>query len=135
MARIAPLHPRARDQQPIFVALDFGQAFPSLSQQCLFTVLKRLRLPDALFSACCSIYASVTAVGRLGGITTDLFAIERGIIQGCALPGSLFAAAALPFLEDLRLGLEIKHRGLFRACADDIGGVLFALVDLRFLAR
>eukprot|EP00959_Pyramimonas_sp_CCMP1952_P374590 7845039-Pyramimonas_sp.AAC.1 len=37
MARTASLHPRARDQQPIPVALDFGQAFPSLSQQYLFT--------------------------------------------------------------------------------------------------
>eukprot|EP00959_Pyramimonas_sp_CCMP1952_P339510 7110347-Pyramimonas_sp.AAC.1 len=37
MARTAPFHPRASDQQPILVALDFGQAFPSLSQQYLFT--------------------------------------------------------------------------------------------------
>ncbi|CAK0790781.1 unnamed protein product [Prorocentrum cordatum] len=38
------------DQQPILVALDFGQAFPSLSQQYLFTVLKRL-LQRAAYSA------------------------------------------------------------------------------------
>eukprot|EP00959_Pyramimonas_sp_CCMP1952_P145182 3039925-Pyramimonas_sp.AAC.1 len=58
------------------------------------------------------------------------FWIRSGIIQGCALSGSLFAAALSPALRDLCRSFEVPRRGIKRACADNLGG---AIDDLRLL--
>eukprot|EP00959_Pyramimonas_sp_CCMP1952_P064304 1342920-Pyramimonas_sp.AAC.1 len=36
MARVASLQPVVHERNPMLVALDFGQAFPSLSQEFFF---------------------------------------------------------------------------------------------------
>eukprot|EP00959_Pyramimonas_sp_CCMP1952_P144443 3023698-Pyramimonas_sp.AAC.1 len=94
-----------------------------------------MQLPSAFLAARRSLYASIAAVGRIVGIIKDVFCILCGVIQGCALSGSLFAAATSAFLEDLRFGLEVWRRGILRACADDVGGVPFDRLDLRYLSR
>ncbi|CAK0788607.1 unnamed protein product, partial [Prorocentrum cordatum] len=40
MARVASVAPQAETKRPLLVALDFGQAFPSLSQEHLFAILE-----------------------------------------------------------------------------------------------
>eukprot|EP00959_Pyramimonas_sp_CCMP1952_P039650 829325-Pyramimonas_sp.AAC.1 len=135
MARFASLQPAVLEGNPLLVALGFGQAFPSSSQEFLFAVLNRLCFPCGLHAAIRGLCSVVTAVGRADGIAKPLFRIRCGIIQGCALSGSLFAAATSPFLEDIRRGIEVPARGAFRACADDIGGIVFDMLDLKLLAR
>eukprot|EP00959_Pyramimonas_sp_CCMP1952_P433467 9077270-Pyramimonas_sp.AAC.1 len=88
MARVASLQPAVLKRNPLLVALDVGQAFPSLSQEFPFAVLNRLCLPRGLHAAIRGLYSVVTAVGRVDGITKPLFRIFCGIIQGCALSGS-----------------------------------------------
>eukprot|EP00959_Pyramimonas_sp_CCMP1952_P258180 5396031-Pyramimonas_sp.AAC.1 len=57
-----------------------------------------------------------------------------GIIQGCSLSGSMYAAVAACFLFDLQSRMEGPRLGLARACADDIGCVVKQLRALRILA-
>eukprot|EP00959_Pyramimonas_sp_CCMP1952_P404030 8465958-Pyramimonas_sp.AAC.1 len=62
------------------------------------------------------------------GLLIHAFWIRSGFIQGCALSGSLFAAALSPELLDIHRCFETPRKGINRACADDLGG---ALADLR----
>ena len=47
-----------------------------------------------------------------------------GVIQGCALSGSLFAIAMDPILRWVKASINLVGFGIVRACADDIGGAL-----------
>eukprot|EP00959_Pyramimonas_sp_CCMP1952_P309946 6486021-Pyramimonas_sp.AAC.1 len=62
-----------------------------------------------------------------------LSCITSGIIQGCPASGTLFALGADPFLKMFRQKLETPNLGLVRACADDIGAILFRLRDTGIL--
>eukprot|EP00959_Pyramimonas_sp_CCMP1952_P002304 47955-Pyramimonas_sp.AAC.1 len=115
LARVGQLLPEVHQRNRLLVALDFGQALPSLSQEFLFAVFDVLQLPQGLTAAPRGLYSVATATGRADGITLPLCRIFCGTIQCCALSGSPFAASASPFLEDLRRGLEAFDRGTFRA--------------------
>eukprot|EP00959_Pyramimonas_sp_CCMP1952_P243679 5093574-Pyramimonas_sp.AAC.1 len=53
--------------------------------------------------------------------------MNSGVLQGCPLSGSLYVIASNPFLLDLEHCLVARGRllGVVRACADDLGAVLF----------
>eukprot|EP00959_Pyramimonas_sp_CCMP1952_P392795 8230535-Pyramimonas_sp.AAC.1 len=65
---------------------------------------------------------------------THAWWVTSGIVQGCSLSGSLYAAATAPFLVDLQRQLEAPRRGIARACADDIGAAIRAILSLSILA-
>ena len=56
-----------------------------------------------------------------------------GVLQGCALSGSLFVIAIDPFLRYASKLLEGHEHNTLRACADDLGAVLSHFTGLRQL--
>ena len=59
-----------------------------------------------------------------------LYWYGSGVLQGCPLSGSIFAIIMNPFLVHFENKIEIKKKGVVRACADDIGMVLRSVSDL-----
>ncbi|CAK0803153.1 unnamed protein product, partial [Prorocentrum cordatum] len=80
-------------------------------------------------------YLAVEGVVHDGGRYATIFWIRSGIIQGCGLSGSLYALASSPMLADLERSIEHRRLGICRACADDLGAVLYELASLRILVR
>eukprot|EP00959_Pyramimonas_sp_CCMP1952_P212266 4441693-Pyramimonas_sp.AAC.1 len=70
------------------------------------------------------LYEAIEGIAMSMGLRVHLCWVRSGIIQGCALSGSLYAIASSPFLYHLVRVTEEAGRGLARACADDIGGTL-----------
>ncbi|CAK0888508.1 unnamed protein product, partial [Prorocentrum cordatum] len=70
------------------------------------------------------IYENVTRRGNIGGVTSFMYHITAGIVQGCPASGLLFSLALDPFLQDFRSVVDGTGRGHTRACADDIGMAL-----------
>ena len=62
-----------------------------------------------------------------------LMFILSGVLQGCALSGSLFVIAIDPFLRYASQLLAGHEHNTLRACADDIGAVLAHFTGLRQL--
>ena len=63
------------------------------------------------------------------------YSIESGIIQGCALSGTLFALSTAAFAEDLLRCVDAAGRGITRLCADDIGGAVTGVAHLAHVER
>ena len=66
-----------------------------------------------------------TAFVKTGGCQVFLFHITSSALQGCPLSGSVFAMCADPFSRALSSRIDDMGRGLTRACADDIGVLIF----------
>ena len=58
-SRIAGAHPLAPMRSPLLVSFDFGQAFPSLSQDYLMLFLNRLGLPGPLLAFLGWLYSAI----------------------------------------------------------------------------
>ncbi|CAK0826931.1 unnamed protein product, partial [Prorocentrum cordatum] len=127
--------PHGSTDIPVLYSLDFGQAFPSLNQDFLILSLRALKLPEAFVSFVTFLYASVEGVVSHLGSLVHIFWIQSGIIQGCALSGTLYALSTAVFLVDLASRVEAAGLGLVRACADDIGGTLLAIRHLVHVYR
>eukprot|EP00959_Pyramimonas_sp_CCMP1952_P043172 903228-Pyramimonas_sp.AAC.1 len=71
--------------------------------------------------------ALLSYVGAIadGGALVEVFWLRSGFIQGCGLSSSLRAFASAPMLQDLEANPEGGGRVPGRACADDLGVVLF----------
>ncbi|CAK0810355.1 unnamed protein product, partial [Prorocentrum cordatum] len=134
-ARLASQHPLAVRRYPVLVGFDYGQAFPSLSQSFLLQLLGSLGLPAEILAFVGWMYLAVEGVVLDGGCYSTIFWIRSGIIQGCGLSGSLCALASSPMLADLERSIEQRQLGICRACADDLGAVLYELASLRILVR
>eukprot|EP00959_Pyramimonas_sp_CCMP1952_P312729 6546296-Pyramimonas_sp.AAC.1 len=122
VARAYSCRPEADEECPILSALDYGRAFPSLSQQYLYLVLQRMGCPAALLMFVRILCTAIEGAMPCCGTMVSAFWIRSGIIQGGALSGSLFAFALTPTLHDLYVSLEKGRMGISRACADDNGG-------------
>ncbi|CAK0825212.1 unnamed protein product, partial [Prorocentrum cordatum] len=116
-------------------AAESAKAFPSLNQDFLILSLRALKLPEAFVSFVAFLYASVEGVVSHLGSLVHIFWIQSGIIQGCALSGTLYALSTAVFLVDLASRVEAAGLGLVRACADDIGGALLAIRHLVHVYR
>ncbi|CAK0857630.1 unnamed protein product, partial [Prorocentrum cordatum] len=127
--------PHGSTDIPVLYSLDFGQAFPSLNQDFLILSLRALKLPEAFVSFVTFLYASVEGVVSHLGSLVHIFWIQSGIIQGCALSGTLYALSTAVFLVDLASRVEAAGLGLVRACADDIAGTLLAIRHLVHVYR
>eukprot|EP00959_Pyramimonas_sp_CCMP1952_P099635 2082929-Pyramimonas_sp.AAC.1 len=60
--------------------------------------------------------------------------VTFGIVQGCSLSGSLYAASTATCLADLQRQLEAPRKGIARACADDIGAAIRNILSLAISA-
>ncbi|CAK0807904.1 unnamed protein product [Prorocentrum cordatum] len=126
--------PSAESNVPVLVALDYGAAFPSLSQEFMRAVLNEMQAPRACLSIIDQLYLELEAFAMVRNTPTHAWWVTSGIVQGCSLSGSLYAAATAPFLVDLQRQLEAPRRGIARACADDIGAAIRAILSLSILA-
>jgi len=133
MSRITSMEDDVGRRLPALAAFDFGQAFPSISHDWIFRVLKTLNLPGPLFEFLEMIYKDVWCMGGAGTDLQVLFNIGAGIIQGCPASGMLYALASHAFMCHFEVRVETPKLGLVRACADDKGSVVFQLSALRKL--
>eukprot|EP00959_Pyramimonas_sp_CCMP1952_P411969 8632867-Pyramimonas_sp.AAC.1 len=83
MSRITSMEEDVGTRLPVLAAFDFGQAFPSISHDWIFKILKSLSLPGPLLGFLGMIYMDVWCLGGIGGGLRVLFPIGSGIIQGC----------------------------------------------------
>ena len=100
---------------PLLVAWDFAAAFPSVSHDWLFRVLKHMRIPDGLMNVIRAIYHCNLAWGSIRGCLSPLFVAMSGILQGCPLSGLLFAWIMNPFLEAMKAMIDDKGLAMTRA--------------------
>jgi hypothetical protein len=118
----------AEADNPAIILFDIMAAFPSLSHQWLFVVLRKMRVPVQFINALKALYKDGFATINLNGKRWRRFPILSGIRQGCPASGTLFALAIDPCLRYLisKIGPE---RGIMNAYADDIAAVLRDLFD------
>eukprot|EP00959_Pyramimonas_sp_CCMP1952_P201813 4220128-Pyramimonas_sp.AAC.1 len=133
-SRLLSCTPHGSRDLPILYSLDYGQAFHSLNQEFVLFILGTLRLPEAVLKFVGFLYEAIEGVAVSMGLRVHLYWVRSGIIQGCALSGSLYAIASSTFLYHLVRVIEETGRGLVRACADDIGGTLQSIEDLAWVA-
>ena len=110
-----------RQELGALLPLDIENAFPAVSQQFLFEVIKQAGLQAGLANVIQGCYLSAAAFASFGGAPLQfLFWLLSGIMQGSSLSGSMFALAFDPLLRELQDRIDKKGAGLTRACADDV---------------
>ena len=113
---------------PLLASFDYASAFPSLAQEFMIAVFEHNGMPIGLINFAKGIYFIVYAFLAASQGGYFLFLIIRGVIQGCPLAGAFFCMAADPTIYSIQHSLEPD--GVGRACADDLGVVLFDIIAL-----
>ena len=119
--------------RPGLASWDYAAAFPSLSQLFMMAVLRASGAPLGFLNITDVFYTLVFADVLVAAELIFLFVVRCGVLQGCPLSGTLFAAAADPTLchfEATCIGDDGKPRAVLRACADDLGA---AVADIRVM--
>ena len=109
---------------PALVFWDYEAAFPSVSHEWIFAMLRICLVPESYISVIEMLYHMNSTYVRCNGALRYMCSISAGVLQGCPLSGSLFAIAIDPILARMARVLERGKRGILRACADDIGAAL-----------
>ena len=96
IAKIRWIIKEARESQEIiyFWFIDYAKAFDCVDHNKLWTVLKKMGLPDHLTCLLRNLCAGQEATVRTGYATTDWFQIGKGVRQGCILSPYLFNSYA-----------------------------------------
>ena len=98
------------------IFLDFEAAFPSITQEYTFEVLKHCGVPHQAMNSFKFCYQQSRCRIAMKGDTYEGFALEAGVRQGCPLSPIVYALVAEVLLD--RLEQEVE--GIFvRAYADD----------------
>eukprot|EP00959_Pyramimonas_sp_CCMP1952_P359958 7536970-Pyramimonas_sp.AAC.1 len=71
--------------------MDFATAFPSKSQEFMFTVLSSIGIPDKAMNVIHALYADSYCTVRHGASQATGFRLEAGVRQGCPLSPLLYA--------------------------------------------
>ena len=103
------------------ILLDFASAFPSISQEFLFTALQHIGFPPNALNLLHSLYSNSFCEVKQGATITSGFPLETGVRQGCPLSPLLYATVAEILLD------TIEHRcpnALALCYADDTALVL-----------
>lgn len=109
-----------RGHVPVLALFDFRAAFPSVSRTYLSVAVQEVGAPPGFCDIVHGLQDGACAQFCSAGAILPLFPIERGSPKAAPSRASLSVALA-------------RHRGLPRACADDVGAVLRRLVHLRDL--
>ena len=80
-----------------------------------------------------SLYKHAIAIYEDNGDLHILVRFFSGVLQGCPASAFLFNNAIDPFLASFDKALRMRHAGIFKACADDIGVVLKQLKHLKVI--
>ena len=73
-----------------FCFIDYVKAFDCVDHNNLWTILKKMGIPDHLTSLLRNLYADQEATVRTGHGTKDWFQIRKEVLQGCILSPCLF---------------------------------------------
>jgi len=103
---------------------DFASAFPSILHGWIMLVLEARRFPRGFISFIECLYWMNAAVTFCNGKMQLLFWYLSGVLQGCPASAFIFDLCLDPFLAAFDSVIPAKGRGVFRACADDIGAAL-----------
>jgi len=96
----------------------------------LFCILRLIGIPRGLLKALERMYDANEAFFECGGDLKWVFCVISGVLQGCPLSGSLFVICMDPLLYLFKTKIEDQGLGMVRACADDVGATLGALLLL-----
>jgi endonuclease/exonuclease/phosphatase family metal-dependent hydrolase len=134
-------HPKLSKLPAILAFWDFAAAFPSVFHKFIFAVLEARGFPLGFIDFIKSLYFFNAAYYSDGGSFIFLFWIFSGVLQGCNASAFLFDCVLDPFLEAFsefitqnpNANSSPAHRGIIRACADDIGAALLSLKGLKYM--
>lgn len=102
------------------VLFDIRSAFPSVSWEWIWRVLRRSSAPDWVITALKLLYnGSFSEVAFAGEASAHGFPVRRGILQGCPASGSLWAILFDPIVRAL-IDAHLEPRGSLTAFADDL---------------
>ena len=92
IANIRQIMEKARESQKniYFCFIDYAKAFDCVDRNKLWTILKKMGIPDHLTWLLRNLYAGQEATVRTGYGTTDWFQTGKGVRQGCMLSPCLF---------------------------------------------
>ena len=86
------------------ISIDYKKAFDSIRHKYLFKVMEGMNFGDKFITMIKNIYKKMSSAAMLNGCIGDVFAVLRGIRQGCSLSMILFCI--LPVLQPLLRTLE-----------------------------
>ena len=75
----------------VFLLTDFAAAYPSVNHSWIFHVLEKTALPEFIFRFRRRVYYDSTTHVEFAGMTRGQLLMARGVRQGCAASGFLFA--------------------------------------------
>ena len=109
------------DEDGALMLMDFASAFPSISQEFMFTTLRAIGIPQVAIRTIQSLYSESYCQIRHGNCTSEGFHLDAGVRQGCPLSPLIYATVAEVLMD------KIEDRcpdTLVRAYADDTALVL-----------
>ena len=83
------------------ILLDFASAFPSISQDFLFEVLRHIGLPGNALNLLTFLYSNSLCEVKHGNTAAPGFLLEAGVRQGCPLSPLLYATVAEVLLDKI----------------------------------
>ena len=100
-----------------FCYIDYAKAFDCVDHNKLWTILKKMGIPDHLTCLLRNLYAGQESKVRTGHGTTDWFQIGKGVCQGSILSPCLFNFYAEYImrntgLEETQAGIKIAGRNI-----------------------
>ena len=109
------------------ISIDYKKAFDSIRHKYLFKVMERMNFGDKFITMIKNLYKKMSSAVILNGCIGDVFAVLRGIRQGCSLSMILFCISLQPLLitleKDQRIvginGLGVDREQKVLAFADD----------------
>ena len=88
--------------------LDFEKAFDSLEWYYLFKVLDIMNFGPSFINWIHTFYKNISSCVINNGYSSELFALQRGVRQGCPLSRLLFVLAVEPLAHQVRISETIK---------------------------
>lgn len=119
---------------PCTVLYDFTNAFPTVSHEWLFLVLRWIGVPPKLIALIRVMYTKVSAFSSGLGDSTFLFLVLCGVITGAPASSLFFLLSINPFVDLFGYLSDGPGCSITRICADDFGSALASLRAIRVQA-
>jgi len=97
-----------KNKQGMILFLDFEKAFDSLEWEYLFKVLDIRNFGPSFLNWIHTFYKNISSCVIDNGFSSEFFALQRGVRQGCPLSGLLFVLAVEPLAHQIRISKSIN---------------------------